>query len=149
MHAVEVVLLPSTSVLCVRFQTHHLQLVLFMNGVDTDINICQGSKWLSEFFDLFKVSLNLFALFVFSASFLLNVKAQILKKDDLALYQNIKHVWVYHPGYRLRPSQLRVQRSRWETKCYNQEVSPILPQQASTNTSPGLFHPVGRDGTSK
>ena len=51
----------------------------------TDVNVCKSGEGLAEFFNLCGISFDLLSFLVFSTSFFLNVKAQVLEKHNLSL----------------------------------------------------------------
>jgi hypothetical protein len=56
----------------------------FTGKGDTDVDVCEGSKRLSEFLYFFGICFSFLALFIFAASFLLDMESQVLKKHNLA-----------------------------------------------------------------
>lgn len=98
------------------------------NGRLTDVDVTEGSETLAESIDLGLVGLDLLALSVLGTAFLLNVEAQVLEKDNLAV------VGLVDNGLNLGADGVRGKGNR-------------LPQELLEDRDNGLERVFGVDGT--
>lgn len=71
-------------IVCITISYCLISIQTWIKLLLTDVDIAESSKSLTELSNLLLVGLDLVAFFVLGAALLLGVKAQVLKKDDLA-----------------------------------------------------------------